>query len=51
MARAGAQLIRSTSVARSSVPVSTSSVYESPSAVSSPTIPKGASSNACSFSS
>src|SRR5690606_4840982 len=50
-ARAGVQLILSISVGRSIRRFSTSSVIARPSAVSSPTIPKGASSNACSFSS
>src|SRR5690606_36607008 len=50
-ARAGAQLMRSTICASVSTFFSTSCVTTSPSAVSSPTRPNGASSNACSFSS
>src|SRR5690606_30283311 len=50
-ARAGAQLMRSTSWSRVSRPLPTRSVSAMPSAVSRPTMPNGASSNACSFSS
>src|SRR5690606_25559406 len=50
-AAAGAVLMRMTSVGRSMTSFATSSVTASPSAVSSPTRPNGASSNACSFSS
>src|SRR5690606_17374386 len=50
-ARAGPQLMRSTSWLRVSTPFRTSSVRAIPRAVSRPTIPNGASSNACSFSS
>src|SRR5690554_737740 len=48
---AGAQLMRSTSWLRVSRPLPTSSVSAMPSAVSRPTMPNGASSKACSFSS
>ena len=50
-AAAGARLIRSTMVGRSMMFFPTTCVRISPSAVSSPTIPNGASSNALSFSS
>ena len=49
--RAGAVLMRRMSCGSVNVPPCTSSVYATPNAVSSPTIPKGASSNAASFSS